>query len=123
MGRYALGVLVALCPLNPVFAQELATACVMYGPTYHLSSDVVDWSMTLASGQSCLRGLRANLTTLDEIKIVTAPLNGQLTVEGPAFIYRGDPSFTGVDRFSFLVTGKINRVRGSSTINVVVSVK
>lgn len=123
MGRFVLGALVALCPLNPVVAQELARACVMFGPSYQLNSDVVNWSMTVASGQTCLRGLRTNLTTLDEIKIVATPQNGRLSVEGPAFIYRGDPNFTGEDRFSFLVTGKFNRISGSSTINVVVSVR
>jgi hypothetical protein len=115
--------LVFYVSLSAAIAQETATSCAIYGPPYSLSSDSVNWTMTLASGQACLRGLRANLTTIDEIKLITPPKYGRVTVEGPGFLYKGDPGFLGQDSFSFEVAGKVNRVKGSSKINILVSVR
>ena len=123
MRRFPMMFLFFFASSGAVFAQEPATACMLSGPTYWLNSDSVNWGMSLASGHSCLRGLRANVATLDEIKLVAPPQNGRVTIEGPAFLYRGDPNFIGEDSFTLTVSGKINKIKGTSTIRVVVWVK
>jgi hypothetical protein len=105
------------------FAQDPSISCLLYGPAYQLASDTVEWSMTIASGQSCVRGLRGNLVVLDNVQLITPPQSGQVRLEGPAFIYKGDSNFRGEDSFKILVSGKVNRTVGSSTIRVVVSVR
>jgi|HubBroStandDraft_6_1064221.scaffolds.fasta_scaffold2347583_1 hypothetical protein len=112
-------VLVIFLPIR----SALALQCFLGGPPYQLSSDTVEWSMTIASGQSCIRGLRTPFVVLDEIKLVSAPQWGQVTLEGPAFVYKGNSNFQGEDSFSVLVSGKVNRLVGSSTIRVRVSVR
>ena len=105
------------------FAQDPSTSCLLYGPSYQLASDTVEWSMTIASGQSCVRGLRTAFVVLDGVKLVAPPQSGQVTLEGPAFVYKGDSNFRGDDSFSVLVSGRLNRLSGSSTIKINVSVK
>jgi hypothetical protein len=105
-------------------AQErTSTTCQISGPWYWLNSDSVDWGMSLASGQSCLRGVRNNMATLDEIRLVSPPQNGRVSVEGPGFVYKGDAEFVGQDSFTLTVSGKINKIAGISTIHVTVWVR
>src|SRR5712691_9834835 len=105
------------------FAQDPGRECHLGGPTYQLTSDTVVWSMTIGSGQSCVRGLRSAWATLDNIKLVIPPQSGSVTLEGLGFIYKVNPDFRGQDAFAFLVTGKFYKVSGSSTIRVEVSVR
>jgi hypothetical protein len=123
--RFFPSIALAMCVTISVgFADDsAATACLVNAPSYSLSSDSVVWYMSIGSGQSCLRGLRANLATLDEIKLVTPPQFGQVALEGPAFLYRGDSDFRGQDSFTLQVSGMINRIKGSSTIQVMVLVR
>jgi hypothetical protein len=104
-------------------AQEVANSCQISGPWYWLNSDKVDWGMSLGSGKSCARGVRNNLATLDEIKLISPPAGGHVFVEGPAFIYRSDPDFVGQDTFELSVSGRINRIQGVSIIRVTVFVR
>jgi hypothetical protein len=105
------------------FAQDPARACLLYGPSYQLTSETVNWSMNIGSGQSCIRGLRTAVATLDSIKVVVPPQFGQVDLTGPAFIYRSREDFRGEDTFSILVSGKANNISGSSTIQFKVFVK
>jgi hypothetical protein len=79
--------------------------------------------MTIGEGQSCIRGVRSAFATLDQIELVVPPKSGQVTIEGPGFIYKTPTAFVGKDSFSLSVTGKIDKVAGKSTILVLVSVK
>jgi hypothetical protein len=115
--------LVIFLAVRSAFAQDPSTSCLLYGPSYQLASDTVEWSMTIASGQSCVRGLRTAFVVLDDIKLVSPPQSGQVILEGPAFVYKGDSNFRGADSFSVLVSGKLNRLAGSSTIRISVSVR
>ena len=112
-----------LLALFATISSGFAQGCFVYGPPYQLQSDTVVWSMTIGSGQSCTRGLRSVHTTLENIALVVLPRSGQVKLEGPGFMYKGDLDFRGEDSFSFLVSGKLNRIGGSSTIRVVVSVR
>jgi hypothetical protein len=83
-----------------------------------LTSDTVDWSIQVASGQSCVRGLRLGNVVVEKVSLTTPPKSGNVRLEGPGFRYTANSGFHGED--SFMVEGK---VRGTSTIRVVVSVK
>ena len=99
-----------------------AQSCVIDGPRYNLNADTVDWPMKIASGRSCVRGVRYNNVAITSIKIVTPPQSGKVTILGSGFAYAAPTDFSGKDTFSLAVFGAINNIHGNSTINVTVSV-
>ena len=99
-----------------------ADACVLNGPRYRLASDTVRWSLELSSGESCKHGVRFNNVAFDKLTVVSAPQTGHVTLHGPGFSYKAASDFPGRDFFSLMVSGTTNKVPGSSTIEVVVSV-
>ncbi len=99
-----------------------ATECVVSGPRYGLISDVVNWSIKIGSGQSCIRGLRFNNVVFESLKLVSPPQVGQVTLRGPSFIYSAKSEYEGEDSFTVAISGIVNRSRGSSTIRIAVSV-
>jgi hypothetical protein len=124
MRRFLSALFVSSAIVSAGFAQDSSVLCVVSGPPYQLLSDTVTWSMTVASGHSCVRGvIRSQYTTVENISVITAPQAGQVLVEGPAIKYKGDPAFHGQDTFSLLVSGKFFKTSGSSTVNVLVSVR
>ena len=94
----------------------------MSGPRYTLSSDEVIWSMTIGSGQSCTRGFRFNTVIIEDLQLISAPQNGQVTLHGPGFSYKANPDFHGEDSFTVTVLGSQRKLRGMSMIRVVISV-
>jgi Bacterial Ig domain len=103
------------------FRGVLAQSCVIQGPRYSLKADTVDWIIKIASGRSCVGGVRFGNVEIEAVKLVSTPQSGQVTVEGPGFRYTSK-AYTGPDSFSLSVVGRINKVRGSSIIRVTVSV-
>jgi hypothetical protein len=100
-----------------------AFSCIINNaPAYKLTSDTVLWSMAIRGGDSCIRGVRTAFAILDSVELIAPPQSGRVTMEGPGFVYTAQASYTGTDTFTILVSGKMNRMAGSSTINVVVSV-
>ena len=100
-----------------------AQTCVTQAPRYALTSDTVDWSIQVASGQSCVRGLRLGNVVVEKVNLTTPPRSGNLQLEGPGFRYTANPGFHGEDSFMVEVSGLAGKVRGASTIRIVVSVK
>jgi hypothetical protein len=100
-----------------------ASACVVNSPHYLLISDNVDWSIKTRGGQTCVRGLRFGSVVLETVKLISPPQSGNVRLVGPGFSYTAKPDFIGEDSFTVEVSGTINRVRGTSTIRVVVSVE
>jgi hypothetical protein len=100
-----------------------AQTCVTQAPRYALTSDTVDWSIQVASGQSCVRGLRLGNVILENVSLTTPPKSGSVRLEGPGFRYTPNPGFHGEDSFMVEVSGLTGKVRGTSTIRIVVSVK
>ena len=99
-----------------------ASACVVNSPHYLLISDNVDWSIKIGSGQTCVRGLRFGSVVIETVKLLSPPQSGDVNLLGPGFSYRAKPDFHGDDSFTVVVSGTINKVRGTSTIRVLVSV-
>ena len=98
------------------------SACVVKAPHYLLTSDNVDWSIKIGSGQTCVRGLRFGSVVIETVKLLSPPQSGDVKLLGPGFSYKAKPDFHGDDSFTVVVSGTINKVRGTSTIRVLVSV-
>ena len=98
------------------------SACVVNSPHYLLTSDNVDWSIKIRSGQTCVRGLRFGGVVIETVKLLSPPQSGDVKLLGPGFSYTAKPDFHGDDSFTVVVSGTINKVRGTSTIRVLVSV-
>jgi hypothetical protein len=100
-----------------------AERCLMVsGPRYHLVADAVNWSMTTISGHRCLRGVRYADVEFESVTLISPPRSGQVVLQGWGFTYTPKDDFRGEDSFALEVSGKIKKIRGSSTIHVVVSV-
>jgi hypothetical protein len=96
--------------------------CAMSGPRYQLAADTVSWTMTIGSGQGCIQGLRFNNVVIENVQLVTAPKSGEAGLQGPGFTYTANPTFRGEDSFVVKISGSINRLHGSSTIRIAISV-
>lgn len=110
-------VLVGFLSMN--ISAAFTTNCVVNGPRYQLTSDLVNWSMKIGSGQSCIRGLRFNnVAIIESLQLVSPPQIGQVALKGPSFTYSAKSGYEGEDSFTVVVSGTINRSSGSSTIRV-----
>ena len=104
-------------------ASALADSCVFSAaPPFHLTSDTVDWTMQIASGRSCTRGLKLGPVNISEVKLLASPQSGQVVIKGPSFSYTAKPDFQGQDDFTLQVSGTMVRISGVSDIKVTVSV-
>ena len=112
------GTILGLWSVNGANAQ---IACRVDAPRYSLLEDTVTWSMTIANGRSCIRGVRFSNIQFESLKLVSPPQSGEVVLRGPGFIYSPKADFNGRDQFSLLVVGLVRGQRGSSTIQVNVS--
>ena len=69
------GVAVAWWVICPLAARAQVTCRL--GSPYTLTSDIIEWQLTIGAGQGCVRGLRYPAVTIDAIQLVTAPQSGQ----------------------------------------------
>jgi hypothetical protein len=124
-GQIYIGVLCAALAVAFVTCSQKASAqtCVSQAPHYLLASDTVDWSIQVSNGQSCVRGLRFGSVVLERVSLVVPPQSGDVQLVGPGFRYSPKLGFHGEDSFSIEVLGRANKIRGTSTIHVAVSVK
>jgi hypothetical protein len=97
--------------------------CVVNGSPPRLDSQPVEWTFTIASGQSCIRGLRSSAMILDNVSISSPAKAGEATVQGYSFSYKAPRDFKGEDSFAVTMVGTNRRIRGSSVIQVHVSVR
>lgn len=100
-----------------------AGECAVSGPPVTLEAEVVDWTLTIASGGSCVRGLRSRAMTLDSVRLASPAHDGAADVQGYGFTYRARPDFTGEDFFTVAMSGISRGVRGATTIRVRVLVR
>jgi hypothetical protein len=81
--------LTALAAVSVVSSHDaFAQSCVIQNPQHYLlASDAVDWSMQVASGKSCLHGLRIGSVLLEKVSLIAPPESGNVQLVGPAFRY------------------------------------
>jgi hypothetical protein len=100
-------------------AQQL---CHVDAPRYRLQDDTVSWSMTIVTGHSCIHGTRLGNIQFASLKLTSPPRFGEVALQGSGFMYSPNIGFHGQDEFSLTVVGAFRGTRGSSTIEVNVSV-
>jgi hypothetical protein len=106
-----------------VVTPAIADTCLISNASrFQLNSDAVEWAMQIVSGQSCIRGLNYGAVRVDEVKLLSPPQSGQVTLTGPGFSYAAKANFQGQDVFTLQVSGSMLRIRGTSEIKVLVSV-
>jgi hypothetical protein len=105
-----------------IFSGQAASAqtCPIDGPRYNLIADTVGWSMEIARGHSCFGGIRFANVVFESVKLISPPRAGHVTLHGSGFKYTAEADFGGEDSFTLVVSGSINKKRGSSTIHVAV---
>jgi hypothetical protein len=99
-----------------------AAPCAINGQRYNLVGDEVTWSMRVESGHRCTRGVRYYNVELGQLKLISPPSSGEVSVSGWGFTYIPKEDFRGQDQFVVGVSGNIKKQVGSSTIRIVVSV-
>jgi hypothetical protein len=113
--------LVALLLLAP--APMLAGGTCMLRPeAFMLRSDTVRWSIRIRSGAECIQGLRWSTLIIEGISVTEQPKLGKLVLGGPSFRYISDPGAHGTDSFKLKIDGTSLRIKGTSSIEVEVSV-
>jgi Bacterial Ig domain len=106
-----------------VTVPAFADSCVFsLTAPFLLKSDSVDWTMQIASGKTCTRGLKYGAVNISNVKLTAPPQSGQVAVQGPGFSYTAKPDFEGQDEFTLQVSGTMVRMSGTSDIKVTVSV-
>jgi hypothetical protein len=98
-----------------------AQTCHVNSPRYNLQEDIVTWTMTIADGRSCARGVRFANIQLRSLTLASPPQFGEVVLQGVGFMYFPKANFRGRDMFSLAVTGVVNGKLGNSTIHVTVS--
>ena len=107
-------ILVASC-----FQAYATPTCVKEKQPFALSSDTMHWTVSLATGEDCIQGLRWSYMQIYEVTVVNAPSKGKLAIVGPGFRYFASESDDrGVDKFTLLISGKNRHVVGKSTLEV-----
>jgi hypothetical protein len=119
--RFAMGLLVTSLVVGAQSAK--AGDCVPAGPPAKLDSESVDWTIVIASGQTCLRGLRSGTMILESVTISAPAKFGEAKVQGYGFSYGAPRDFKGEDSFSVTMVGTNRGFRGNSIILVHVSVQ
>jgi hypothetical protein len=119
--RFAVGLLVTWLVVGAQATE--AGDCIPAGPPPKLDSKPVDWTIVIAGGQTCLRGLRSGAMTLESVTISAPPKFGEAMVQGYGFSYAAPRDFKGEDSFSVTMVGTNRGFRGNSIIVVHVSVQ
>jgi hypothetical protein len=119
-GRIAGAAIVVLFGCRGAFAEPCA---MINRQIYTLTADTVNWSMRVGNDQNCRYGIRYAKVQLEGMTLVSPPRSGQVVLQGSAFTYVPKKDFQGDDSFDLKVAGQIQKVRGASTIHIVVAVR
>jgi hypothetical protein len=96
--------------------------CLLHPDAFRLQSDTVHWSVKIESGGECIQGLRWSTIMIENISIIDQPKLGRLLLQGPSFRYFSNPGAQGTDSFKLSISGMSVRLKGTSLIEVDVTV-
>lgn len=97
--------------------------CIPAGPLPTLNSESVNWNIVIASGRTCLRGLRSSAMIIKSVAISAPAKFGEAMVQGYGFSYEAPSDFKGEDSFAVTLVGTNRGIQGNSVIRVHVSVQ
>ena len=106
--------------LGPTMAA--AGDCVSHPAPLRLESDTLQWSMIIARGDECIQGLRGKTMIFESVSLIEQPKTGRVVLQGPSFHYYAAAD-AGSDSFRLLIAGSSMRMRGTSTVDVIVQVR
>jgi hypothetical protein len=96
----------ALMPLRPAaillsLGSQAASAapCTVSRQRYSLVADEVTWSMRVESGHRCTHGVRYYNIELGQLKLISPPSSGEVSLPGWGFTYLPKEGFLGSDQF------------------------
>lgn len=106
------------------FVPSMAAAgdCVSHPAPLRLESDTVQWLIVIARGDECIQGLRGRTMIFESVSAIEQPKTGRVVLQGPSFHYYAAAD-AGSDSFRLLIAGTSMRMRGTSTVDVVVQVR
>ena len=104
---------------SPVIAAE----CVITGMPIRLDSEFLKWTLIIANNQTCVRGLKGRMMTLNSVVVSSPAQFGNVTTQGYAFVYKAPEKFIGEDKFSITLSGANRGISGASNIDVQVLVR
>jgi hypothetical protein len=96
--------------------------CLLHPDAFWLQSDTVHWSVKIGSGGECIQGLRWSTIMIENISIIDQPKFGRLLLQGPSFRYFSNPGAQGTDSFKLSISGTSVQLKGTSLIEVDVTV-
>ena len=96
--------------------------CLLHPEAFRLQSDTVQWSVKIESGGECIQGLRWSTLIIDNISVVDQPKLGRVSLQGPSFRYFSNAGAKGTDSFKLLIGGTSLRIKGTSLVEVEVTV-
>jgi hypothetical protein len=109
--------------ISGLSVHSASAICYVGGPRPSLTSETVEWMLTIVRGQSCTQGVRTRFIEVDKVTVTEMAQHGQVLVRGTGFEYRADPNYNGYDTFELAISGFNVRVPGTSTIRVNVDIK
>jgi hypothetical protein len=112
----------ALTFIFPVASSIAGGNCLLHPAPFRLQSDNVHWSVKIDSGAECIQGLRWSTIMIEDISIVDQPKLGRVLIQGPSFRYFSNPGAQGSDSFKLSISGTSLRLKGTSLIEVDVTV-
>ncbi len=96
--------------------------CLTRPAAFKLSNDAVNWKFSLGAGTMCIQGLRYAAMLIDQVSLVDPPKGGRVAIAGPSFEYFASPDFHGEDSFTLQITGSQQKVTGTSSLQVDVTI-
>src|SRR4051812_4359935 len=92
----AAGLLTACCLLGASAAHAGGCVIAASGPPARLlAAETIDWTFVIASGQSCVRGLRSGAMLIESVSLVAPAKIGAAAVAGYGFTYRAPADYKG----------------------------
>ena len=100
---------------------DATPSCLRNHQPYELAGDTVSWVMTIAPGTDCIQGLRWSYMQIENVSLSRGPKNGNVVIAGSGFRFFATSDTRGTDSFTLVVSGKMGRDAGKSTIEITVN--
>ena len=91
-----------------------AESCIFSSaPGFQLKSDTVEWAMKIASGHTCIRGLRSGAVSSSTVELVSPPQSGQVTRVRPRLFIQSESGLSRAGRIHSASVGYAHEDAGN----------